>query len=69
MQKSQKIVVIGAGVFGLSTALELAQQGFSNVTVLDRHPPPVCIDVRFFQFNGVVCLAQWNLFLIRRSVP
>ncbi|KAL4770814.1 FAD dependent oxidoreductase [Aspergillus nidulans var. acristatus] len=41
MDKSQRIVIIGAGVFGLSTALDLAQNGFSNVTVLDRSMPPV----------------------------
>ncbi|KAL4805778.1 FAD dependent oxidoreductase [Aspergillus unguis] len=41
MDKSQRIVIIGAGVFGLSTALDLAQNGFSSVTVLDRSMPPV----------------------------
>ncbi|KAL1850045.1 hypothetical protein Plec18167_008254 [Paecilomyces lecythidis] len=35
------IVVVGAGVFGLSTALELCQRGYKNVTVLDRMLPPV----------------------------
>lgn len=36
-----QIIIIGAGVFGLSTALELAQRGYTKVTVLDRHAPPV----------------------------
>ena len=30
------IVIIGAGVFGLSTALHLARRGFTDVTVLDK---------------------------------
>lgn len=30
------IVILGAGVFGLTTALHLAQRGYKNVTVLDR---------------------------------
>ncbi|EKV04227.1 putative sarcosine oxidase [Penicillium digitatum] len=30
------IVVVGAGVFGLSTALHLARRGYKNVTILDR---------------------------------
>ncbi|KAK7413781.1 hypothetical protein QQX98_007348 [Neonectria punicea] len=34
MDKS--ILIVGAGTFGLSTALELAQNGYRNVTVLDR---------------------------------
>ncbi len=30
------IVVIGAGVFGLSSAYHLLQRGYKNVTVIDR---------------------------------
>ncbi|OJJ35880.1 hypothetical protein ASPWEDRAFT_156127 [Aspergillus wentii DTO 134E9] len=41
MDKTQRIVIVGAGVFGLSTALHLAEDGFSSVTVLDRSMPPV----------------------------
>lgn len=37
----EPIVIVGAGVFGLSTALELCQRGYKNVTVLDRMLPPV----------------------------
>ncbi|KAL4866620.1 hypothetical protein BDV12DRAFT_210353 [Aspergillus spectabilis] len=39
--KTDPILIIGAGVFGLSTALELSQRGYTNITVLDRHVPPV----------------------------
>ncbi|KID83347.1 FAD dependent oxidoreductase [Metarhizium guizhouense ARSEF 977] len=38
--KTDPVVVIGAGVFGLSTALELTTRGYTNVTVLDRYLPP-----------------------------
>ncbi|KAM3508151.1 hypothetical protein MY10362_001356 [Beauveria mimosiformis] len=38
--KADSIIIVGAGVFGLSTALELAQRGYTNVTVLDRFVPP-----------------------------
>ena len=41
MDKQSQIVIVGAGVFGLSTALELSKRGFQNITVLDRHVPPV----------------------------
>lgn len=34
--KSSPIVVVGAGVFGLSTALHLAERGYTNVKVLDK---------------------------------
>ncbi|KAF3808129.1 L-pipecolate oxidase [Colletotrichum gloeosporioides] len=41
MDKDSKVVIIGAGVFGLSTAVQLAIEGFKNVAVVDRHLPPV----------------------------
>ncbi|KAF5640180.1 sarcosine oxidase [Fusarium sp. NRRL 25303] len=36
--KSSPIVIVGAGVFGLSTALHLAERGYTNVKVLDKQP-------------------------------
>ncbi|KAF2830230.1 FAD dependent oxidoreductase [Ophiobolus disseminans] len=36
ISKSDPIAIIGGGAFGLSTALELSNQGFSNVTVFEK---------------------------------
>jgi sarcosine oxidase/L-pipecolate oxidase len=36
--KTDAIIIVGAGVFGLSTALHLAQRGYSKVTVFDAQP-------------------------------
>ena len=36
--KHEPLVIVGAGVFGLSTAIHLAQRGYSNVTVFDAQP-------------------------------
>jgi threonine dehydrogenase-like Zn-dependent dehydrogenase len=41
MNKDSKVVIIGAGIFGLSTAYQLALEGYRNVVVVDRHMPPV----------------------------
>ncbi|RSL45318.1 hypothetical protein CEP53_010831 [Fusarium sp. AF-6] len=41
VSKNERIVIVGAGVFGLSTALELKKRGYQNVTVIDRYLPPV----------------------------
>lgn len=41
MEKNAKIVIVGAGVFGLSTARQLASEGYRNIVILDRHMPPV----------------------------
>lgn len=38
--KTDPILIVGAGVFGLSTALELSSRGYTRVTVLDRFVPP-----------------------------
>ncbi|RMY70025.1 hypothetical protein D0863_06074 [Hortaea werneckii] len=38
MKKDDKINIIGAGVFGLSTAIYLAQRGYHNLSVFDKHP-------------------------------
>ncbi|KAF3003997.1 hypothetical protein E8E14_008222 [Neopestalotiopsis sp. 37M] len=41
-KKDAPLLIVGAGVFGLSLAYELtAVRGYTNVTVLDRHMPPV----------------------------
>lgn len=36
--KADSILVIGAGIFGLSTAIHLAERGYANVTLLDKQP-------------------------------
>lgn len=41
MKKTDRIVIVGAGVFGLSTAYQLASEGYQTITILDRHVPPV----------------------------
>lgn len=34
--KTDPIVIVGAGIFGLSTSLHLARRGYKNVTVFDE---------------------------------
>lgn len=41
VSKDESILIVGAGVFGLSTALELKKRGYLDVTVIDRYLPPV----------------------------
>lgn len=42
MEKDTRILIVGAGCFGTSTAYHLAQRGFTSVRVLDRYAPPSC---------------------------
>ena len=36
ISKSDPVVIVGGGAFGLSTALHLSRAGFHNVTVLEK---------------------------------
>lgn len=36
LSQDSEIIIIGAGVFGLSTSLWLARSGYRNITVFDR---------------------------------
>lgn len=36
--KEDPIIVVGAGIFGLSTSIHLAEQGYTNITVFDKQP-------------------------------
>ena len=38
--RSSKIIIVGAGTWGCSTALHLCRRGYNNVLVLDAHPVP-----------------------------
>lgn len=42
MNNDTRILIIGAGCFGTSTAYHLSQRGYKSVQVLDRYPPPSC---------------------------
>lgn len=36
LSRDSKIIIVGGGVFGLSTALWLARSGHRNITIFDR---------------------------------
>lgn len=40
MDPQEHIVIVGAGTFGLSTALELLRKGHKNLTLIDGYPIP-----------------------------
>ena len=44
--RSKKIVIVGAGVFGLSTALHLARRGYNDIHMCDYRP---------YHENGYAC--------------
>lgn len=34
--KASPIIIVGAGIFGLSSAIHLAERGYTNVKILDK---------------------------------
>jgi sarcosine oxidase / L-pipecolate oxidase len=36
VNSSDKVLIVGAGVFGISTCFHLLKRGFTDVTVLER---------------------------------
>ncbi|KAF8229018.1 FAD dependent oxidoreductase [Tricholoma matsutake] len=61
-QPNDKIVIVGAGCFGISTAYHLLKRGFTDVTVLDRSPTLPARDAASSDFNRVVRSAYSDIF-------
>ncbi|CAA17815.1 L-pipecolate oxidase [Schizosaccharomyces pombe] len=53
MVKNTSVIIVGAGVFGLSAALELTKRGGYTIKILDRAPPPV-IDGSSVDANRII---------------
>ncbi|KAF8517749.1 FAD dependent oxidoreductase [Hysterangium stoloniferum] len=52
--KELKVLIVGAGAFGLSTALHLLKRGWKNVTILDRSPVLPAPDAASTDINKVI---------------
>lgn len=52
---SSKIVIIGSGCFGISTALHLLRRGYTDVIVLDRSPVLPAPDAASTDINKGKC--------------
>ncbi|KAH6886303.1 FAD dependent oxidoreductase [Thelonectria olida] len=62
-QKHDPIIVVGAGIFGLSTALHLSRRGYQDVTVFDRHD----YDEKVYSYQNGCDAASADLNKIIRS--
>ncbi len=60
VNKSDSVLIIGGGTWGCSIALELARNGYSNVTVLDGEDVPSSIaagnDLNKIMEEGISCV-------------
>lgn len=55
--KNDPIIIVGAGAFGLSTALHLARRGYTDVTVFDKQPYDESL---YSYFNGCDAASAGN---------
>ncbi|KAJ8475385.1 hypothetical protein ONZ45_g15631 [Pleurotus djamor] len=62
IQPDDKILIIGAGCFGLSTAYHLLQRGFTDVTVLDKAETLPAEDAASNDLNKVVRSSYDDIF-------
>ncbi|KAI0317135.1 FAD dependent oxidoreductase [Amylostereum chailletii] len=54
ISKTDKIIIVGAGCFGISTAYHLLKRGFIDVTVIDRSPVLPAPDAASTDINKIV---------------
>ncbi|KAG6902365.1 hypothetical protein C0995_000927 [Termitomyces sp. Mi166 len=58
----EKIVIVGAGCFGVSTAYHLLKRGFADVTILDRSPILPAPDAASNDINRIVRSSYPDIF-------
>ncbi|KAH9485485.1 L-pipecolate oxidase [Psilocybe cubensis] len=63
--KHEKVVIVGAGCFGISTAYHLLQRGYTDVTVLDRSTVLPAPDAASNDLNRVVRSSYDDAFYAR----
>ncbi|KAI0251155.1 FAD dependent oxidoreductase [Lactifluus subvellereus] len=62
VSKDERVIIVGAGCFGLSTAYHLLQRGFTDVTVLDRSQELPAPDAASNDLNKVVRTSSSSMF-------
>ncbi|KAF8701558.1 FAD dependent oxidoreductase, partial [Rhizoctonia solani] len=64
-KKNSRILIVGAGCFGISTAYHLLKRGYTDVTVVDRAETLPAIDAASTDLNKIVRSAYEDVFYAR----
>lgn len=59
LNKNSKILIVGGGTWGNSTALHLARRGYTDVTVLDPNTMPSAISAGN-DVNKIASEGEWS---------
>lgn len=62
ISRNERVIIVGAGCFGLSTAYRLLQRGFTDVTVLDRSESLPAPDAASTDLNKIVRTCYSDIF-------
>ncbi|KAF8270485.1 FAD dependent oxidoreductase [Lactarius quietus] len=62
VSKSEAIIIVGAGCFGISTAYHLLQRGYTDVTILDRSEKLPAPDAASTDINKIVRTSYSDVF-------
>lgn len=65
MDTSTRVVIVGAGCFGISTAYHLLKNGFTNITVVDRSDVLPAPDGSSTDMNRIVRTSYEDIFYSR----
>lgn len=64
-RKRESVLIVGAGVFGLSTAKALLERGYSPVSVIDRAKELPAVDAASTDLNKIVRSSYGDAFYTR----
>ncbi|CAE7231845.1 unnamed protein product [Rhizoctonia solani] len=64
-QKNSRILIVGAGCYGISTAYHLLKRGYTDVTVVDRAEVLPAVDAASTDLNKIVRSAYEDVFYAR----
>ncbi|KAF8270483.1 FAD dependent oxidoreductase [Lactarius quietus] len=65
VSKSEAIIIVGAGCFGISTAYHLLQRGYTDITILDRSQKLPAPDAASTDINKIIRTSYSDVFYTR----
>ena len=68
LPKDARVLIVGAGTFGLSTAVHLARRGYTNIQCIDRFPYP-SKDSAGYDVNKIISMRNDTPMMGTYTIP